>query len=244
MTINILVNGASGRMGQLSVQTISKDTRFKLVGQTGRKDDLAQEIKKTKAQVILDFTNAEAVFKNAEIIIAAGARPVIGTSGLMKDQVQLLQDQAKKQKVGGIIASSFCLGAILMMKYAQEIVKYFPQVEIIEMHHDGKLDSPSGTAMRSAELIALSRSQSPKIVEKTRETIPGARGAQYQQIPIHSVRLPGLVAHQQIIFGGLGETLTIRHDSIDRQSFMPGVLLACSKAMELDQLIYGLENVM
>ena len=129
-----------------------------------------------------------------------------------------------------------------MMKHAQAIAKYFPHVEIIEMHHDGKLDSPSGTALRTAEMLAETRDQlTPKLL---RETIPGARGATHYGIPIHALRLPGLVAHEQIIFGGTGETLTIRHDSIDRISFMPGVCLACKKVMELDTLVYGLEHIL
>jgi len=243
MTIRVLVNGASGKMGQMAVKSILNESSLTLVGETGRNNNLAQEIKKNQADVVLDLTNAETVLKNVQTIIDAGVHPVVGTSGLLKDQVILLQKQCAKQKLGGVIAPNFSLGAILMMRYAEDAAKYFPNVEIIEMHHDGKLDSPSGTAVLTAELIAASRHQTPKVLEKTRETIPGARGALYQQIPIHSVRLPGLVAHQQIIFGGIGETLTIRHDSIDRQSFMAGILLACQKVVGLDRLVYGLEHL-
>ena len=243
MTIRVLVNGASGKMGQMAVKSILNEPSLMLVGETGRNNNLAQEIKKNQAEVVLDLTNAETVLKNVQTIIAAGVHPVVGTSGLLKDQVILLQEQCAKQKLGGVIAPNFSLGAILMMRYAEDAAKYFPNVEIIEMHHDGKLDSPSGTAVLTAELIASSRHQIPKVPEKTRETIPGARGALYQQIPIHSVRLPGLVAHQQIIFGGVGETLTIRHDSMDRQSFMAGILLACQKVVGLDRLVYGLEHL-
>jgi 4-hydroxy-tetrahydrodipicolinate reductase len=244
MSIRVLVNGASGRMGQMVVKTIANESGLTLVGQLSRQDRLVEEIEKTNAQVVVDFTQAEVVFKNAEMIIEAGAHPVIGTSGLNQDQIHQLQLQCAQLKRGGIIVPNFSIGAVLMMKYAQEAAKYFPQVEIIEMHHDGKLDSPSGTAMRSAELIASSRSTIPQQSKMLRETVAGARGALYQNIPVHSIRLPGLVAHQQIIFGSLGETLTFKHDSVDRQCFMPGVMLACHKVIELERLVYGLEEVL
>jgi len=242
MTIRVLINGAGGKMGQAAVKAISDDAALALVGQTGRHDNLAAEIKASKAQVVVDLTNAEAVWKNAEIIIKAGAHPVIGTSGLLKEQVQKLQDQCTQLKLGGIIAPNFSLGAVLMMKHAQEMAKYFPQVEIIEMHHDDKLDSPSGTAVRTAEMLATTRN--PVAKKSNKEVVPGARGAFYQDIHIHSIRLPGLVAHQQIIFGGTGETLTLRHDSIDRLCFMPGIILSCKKVIELSTLVYGLESIL
>lgn len=243
MSIQILVNGANGKMGQLAVMIINEHPDFTLVGTTQRQDDLATAIKKNKAQVVIDFTNAEAVLKNANIIIKSGAHPVIGTTGLLQDQVKLLQAQCAKIKLGGIIAPNFSLGAVLMMKYAQEIAAYFPQVEIIEMHHAGKLDSPSGTAIRTAEMIAERRSATMPLTKKSHETIPHARGANYQQIPIHSIRLPGIVAQQQVIFGRDGERLTIQYDTIDRHCYIPGILLACQKVLHLDQLVYGLEHV-
>lgn len=244
MSIRILINGAQGKMGQQTVKALADSSpELELVGTLDRNGDLATEIKKSRAQVVIDFTNAEVVFKNTETIIESGACPVIGTSGLLKDQIQALQKRSLVLKRGGIIAPNFSLGAVLLMKYAANIAKYFPQVEIIEMHHAQKLDSPSGTAIRTAELIAKERS-SAKQNARSLETIPGARGATYEDIPIHAVRLPGLIASQQIIFGGLGETLTLRHDTIDRQSFMSGVILACRKVLELDHLVYGLENIL
>jgi 4-hydroxy-tetrahydrodipicolinate reductase len=244
MPIRVLVNGAEGKMGNFVVKAVSAAPDFTLVGQTGRIHDLMQEIKNSQPQVVVDFTQAESAYKNTRIIIEAGACPVIGTTGLLKKQITDLQQQCEELKLGGVVAPNFSLGAVLMMKYAKAAARYFPHVEIIEMHHNGKLDSPSGTAVRSAELIAEARLCSPKFAANTHETVPGARGALYQEIPIHSVRLPGLVAHQQIIFGSLGETLTFRHDSIDRQCFMPGVLLACQKVLQLDRLVYGLEELM
>jgi 4-hydroxy-tetrahydrodipicolinate reductase len=243
MSIRVLVNGANGRMGQATVKAISNDPELELVATTGRNDDLAAAIKTHKAQVVVDFTNADAVQESTRIIIASGAHPVVGTSGLLMEQVKEFQAACKEAKLGGIIAPNFSLGAVLLMKHAQEMAKYFEHVEIIEMHHDGKLDSPSGTALRTAEMLAVNF-KAAATTKKTKETIPGARGATHHQIPIHSIRLPGLVAHEQVIFGGTGETLTLRHDSIDRISFMPGVCLACKKVLTLDEMVYGLEHVL
>lgn len=243
MAIRVLVNGAAGRMGRVAVKAIADDTDLVLVGETGSKDDLADQIKNTRAEVVVDFTSPAVVLKNTQTIIEAGACPVIGTTGLLAPEIKQLQARCAQLKLGGMIAPNFSLGVVLMMKYAAEIAKYFPQVEIIEMHHDGKLDSPSGTALRTAEMLAANRTPT-KSTQVIHETIPGARGATYENIPIHAIRLPGLVAHEQIIFGGTGETLTMRHDSIDRISFMPGLCLACKKVGSLDHLVYGLENIL
>ena len=242
MPIKILVNGAFGRMGLMTVGMIEQQPEFELVGQIGREYDLKKSIHDSGAEVVVDFTHPDAVFNNTSIIIDNGARPVIGTSGLSSKQIQSLQEKCEKLKRGGIIAPNFSLGAVLMMKYAQQIAKYLPHVEIIELHHNKKADSPSGTALRTAELIAEAI-EIEEAAHPLRETVTGARGALYCGIPIHAVRLPGFLAHQQVIFGGMGETLTIRHDSMDRQSFMPGVALACKQVMELDHMIYGLEQI-
>lgn len=244
MPIKVLINGAFGRMGQTTVKTISENPLFDLVGQTGKEYDLIQSIKDSHAQVVIDFTHPESVFENTNKIIDAGAHPVIGTTGLKLDQVRVLQDKCAKLKRGGIIAPNFSIGAVLMMKYASQIVKYMPNVEIIELHHANKADSPSGTAMRSAEMLAEATAQVNQPPKIGRETVPGARGANYKNIPIHAVRLPGMLAHQQIIFGNTGETLTLRHDSIDRACFMPGVILACEKVTQLENMIYGLEELL
>ncbi|HEX4044253.1 MAG TPA: 4-hydroxy-tetrahydrodipicolinate reductase [Gammaproteobacteria bacterium] len=244
MTIPILVNGAFGRMGQMTTKALAEDGAFEVVGQTGREYDLKKAIHDSKAQVVVDFTHPTAVYANTTTIIEAGARPVIGTSGLSHSQITSLQKRCTELKHGGIIAPNFSLGAVLMMKYAKEIAKYMPNVEIIEMHHDGKADSPSGTAMRSVELLAESGSKLNPYATDSHENLPGARGALYHGVPIHAVRLPGLLAHEQIIFGSLGETLTLRHDSIDRQCFMAGIRLACKKVMALHELVYGLEGVL
>ena len=230
-------------MGQESVKAVSKDPDLDLVAQTDLGDKLPEIIDQTKAQVVVDFTTAAAAMKNADSIIESGARPVIGTSGLLPEQVAELQKLCNKQNLGGIIVPNFAIGAVLMMKYSQDAAKYFPHVEVIELHHDLKADAPSGTAIKTANLLAESRGLAPQTVDE-KEIFSGARGANAEDIRIHSVRLPGLVAHQEVIFGGQGQTLTIRHDSIHRDSFMPGVCLACKKVMDLNELVYGLEHLL
>jgi 4-hydroxy-tetrahydrodipicolinate reductase len=244
MTIKVLVNGAFGRMGQITVKAISAHPALELVGQTGREYDLLKSIKDSHAEVVVDFTHPSAVSDNLNIIIEAGAHPVIGTTGLTADQIKVFQEKCKKLRLGGLIAPNFSLGAVLMMKYAKDIVKYMPNVEIIEMHHDNKADAPSGTALRSAEMMASANASINQPQNKSIETIPHARGATHHNIPIHAVRLKGFLAHEEIIFGSTGETLTLRHDSIDRECFMSGVCLACEKVTKLDGLVYGLEEIL
>lgn len=244
MPIRVLVNGAFGRMGQLTTKAITAHPKLELSGQTGREYDLKQAIKDSKADVVVDFTHPEVVFKNTQTILDAGARPVIGTTGLKADEVKALQKIAAAAKIGGVIAPNFSMGAVLVMKAAREMAKYIPNMEIIEMHHEAKIDSPSGTAMRAAELMAECASNPNALISELRETIPGARGALLRGIPIHSIRLPGMLAHLEILFGNPGETVTLRHDSIDRQCYMPGICLACEKVMTLDKLAYGLEEIL
>lgn len=243
MTIRIIVNGAHGKMGQESVKAIASDPQLQLVAQTGRNDNLTDAIQKTQAQVVLDFTTAEVVYENALTIINANVHPVIGATGLKPDEIADLEKRCGQKKLGGIIAPNFSIAAVLMMRFAEQAAKYFSAVEVLEMHHPGKLDSPSGTAIKTAEMIARARSnkEPPK---PTREIVSGARGALKDNISIHSIRLPGLVANQEVLFGGLGETLRITHNTIHREAFMPGVLLACKKVLQLDRLVYGLEHLL
>ncbi len=237
--IKIVVNGAQGKMGKMAAQSIAAEPDLKLVAKIGRHDDLETTIKNHQADVVVDLTAPCTLFQQAQTIIENNVHPVIGTSGLTSEQIDLLKKQCKEKSLGGIIAPNFSLTAILMMRYACDAAKYFPNVEIIEMHHLEKRDAPSGTAKKTAELI-----------EQTRHSISNYPLDQnqvgdkknYRDVTIHSVRLPGLVAHQKVLFGGVGETLTIQQDSISRKSFMPGILLSCRKVMELDYLIYGLEN--
>ncbi len=241
--VRVVVNGSKGRMGKESVRAVSEDSELDLVGQTDINDNLSEIISQRKAQVVLDFTHADVVMEVAVSIIKSGARPVIGTSGLLPQQVDELQKLCRKQKIGGVIAPNFAIGAVLMMKYSQDAAKYLPNAEVIEFHHDGKLDSPSGTAIKTANLIAGVRKNITK-TSSEKEIIKGSRGGDSEGVQIHSVRLPGLIAHQEVIFGGQSQTLTIRHDSMHRESFMPGVCLACKKVMDLKELVYGLETLL
>jgi 4-hydroxy-tetrahydrodipicolinate reductase len=244
MSIPVIINGAKGKMGQLTIKALSALPDFSIVSCPDKEDNLIKIIKDHKAKIVIDFTNAHSVFKNTTAIIQTGAHPIIGTSGLMKDQIQALQKECRTRQLGGLIIPNFSIGAVLMMKYAEKIAHYFPNVEIIEMHHAGKLDSPSGTAIRTAELLSNGRTVLPETLANIRQTIDGARGANYQHIPIHSIRLPGLLANQQVIFGNTGETLTLRHDTIDRECFIPGIILSCKKVLELNELVYGLEHIL
>ena len=252
-----MVSGANGRMGSEVVKMVKQDDELLYVGgidpignQGKGSDDLPvyQRLEEAliaeKPDVIVDFTNPQTVKDNVRIAIEMGVSPVVGTTGLTQDEILYLDKLAKENGVGGIIAPNFAVGAVLMMKFAQTAAKYMPHVEIIEYHHDQKLDAPSGTALKTAELIQHSRKDIRQGHPDEKETLAGARGGEYQGFRIHSVRLPGLVAHQEVIFGDLGQTLTIRHDSIHRESFMPGVNLAIKKVKSVQGIVYGLEHLL
>ncbi len=243
MKTRVLINGAAGKMGQEVIKTIEKAPDFELVGKLYRDNNLAEAIYSTNARIVIDFTSAYAAFENCETIIKQGAHPVVGTTGFHPHQITALQKLSATKQLGGIIAPNFAIGVILLMRYAKDAAQYFPDVEIVELHHNDKIDSPSGTAIKTAEMIRPHAQESP-ISQKENEIISGARGAIKNGIHIHSVRLPGLVAHEEVIFGGVGQTLTLRHDTYHRKAFMPGVLLACRKVLELKSLVYGLENIL
>ena len=242
--IRVLVNGAKGLMGQEVVKAVTAAADLELVDQTDLGDDLTARIKASQAQAVVDFTTAAVAFENTRKILEAGVHPVVGTSGLLAEQVAKLQQLAQDKGIGGLIAPNFAIGAVLLMKYAQDAAKYLPDVEVIELHHNRKADAPSGTAVKTAQLIAEARKEIPKALVEEKEWFEGARGSEVHGVRVHSLRLPGLVAHQEVIFGGTGETLTIRHDSIHRESFLPGVCLACRKVIGTQQLFYGLEHLL
>lgn len=206
-------------------------------------EQIAKQMEEMQPDVLVDFTTPHSVYKNMELCLAHGVRPVIGTTGLTPEQLQEMTDRYKEAGLGAIIAPNFAIGAILCMKFSAMAAKYMPHVEIIELHHDRKLDAPSGTALKTAEMIAAVRQELKQGHPEEVETIPGARGAEYEGFRIHSVRLPGMVAHQEVLFGATGQTLSIRHDSINRESFMPGVNLAIKAVMSMYGLIYGLEHL-
>ena len=241
--ITVVVNGARGRMGQEAVAAIQADPALTLVGELDFQDDLKAKLAELQPQVVVDFTAASAGYANTKTILEAGARPVIGTSGFVEAQVEELQTLAAGKGLGGLIAPNFSLGAVLMMKFAAEAAKYLPDVEVLEAHSPQKEESPSGTALRTAEMIAAARQQAATPTSD-KELLPGARGAELQGVKLHSMRLPGVVAQQTVFFGGLNETLKIEHNSQHRASFMPGVCLACKKVVERDALVYGLEHLM
>lgn len=252
--IKVLVAGAKGKMGQEVVRLVENSQDLELVGsidhilvtdaENKEFSNLADAIKMTAADVLVDFTTPTSVKANMELALRSGISPVVGTTGLSSTDLDELDELAKASGIGGLVAPNFAIGAVLMMRFAEQASKYLPNVEIIELHHDQKLDAPSGTAIKTAELIANQRQAKEQGAKGESETLVGARGANYAGFRIHSVRLPGLVAHQEVIFGALGQTLTIRHDSINRESFMPGVYLAITKVKELKGIIYGLERIM
>jgi 4-hydroxy-tetrahydrodipicolinate reductase len=197
----------------------------------------------TKPDVVVDFTNAEATPALVEAALEHGVRPVIGTSGITEETLTRLRHGCAEQGLGAVVAANFAIGAVMLMYMARLGARYFESAEIIELHHDGKVDAPSGTALVTAQLMREARDHdfSHNVPELTH--IEGTRGGVEGGIGIHSVRLPGLVAHQEVIFGGQGQTLTLRHDSTGRDSFVPGVLLAIREVMERDHLVEGLDQL-
>ena len=261
--IRVFVAGASGKMGQEVIRTLLKQDDLLLVGASDTRHlgmdvgfvvgaprvgvditgPLDHEILiKSRADVLVDFTNPQSVLKNSKTAILAGVIPVVGTTGLDESEIEEIRVLVDKEHVGAFFASNFSIGAILMMRFAKETAKYFPYVDIIEMHHDQKLDAPSGTAIKTAEGILEVRGPMVQGHPNEYEKITGARGADLGGIHIHSVRLPGLIAHQEVLFGGLGQALTIRHDAFSRETYMPGIMLGIRRASELTNLVIGLEN--
>lgn len=262
--IRVIVCGANGKMGREVLKAVYQDPSLHLVGAVDHYavgtdigqlmgvgtfgievgGDLATAIQETKPHVMVDFTNPQSVKQDILAAAKLGVHSVVGTTGLSERDLQEIRGACQANGVNVFIAPNFSIGAVLMMKLSQEAAKYMPYAEIIELHHDQKLDAPSGTALRTADLIAKQRGYLHQGHPDEKEILAGARGGEYEGIRLHSVRLPGYVAHQEVIFGGLGQTLTIRHDSISRESFMPGVVLACKKVQSVNGLVVGLENIM
>lgn len=262
--INIVVAGASGKMGSEALRMIDKDPDLHLVAcvdlnHTGKKvseiedlpnldaifyQDINECLTNVDADILIDLTSPKVGYKHTKAALTHGVRPVVGTTGFTTEQIEELTELAKEKQIGGIIAPNFARGAVLMMEFSKLAAKFFPDVEIIEKHHDQKVDAPSGTAIKTAELIQENRSQKQQGHPDEEEIIDGARGADFDGLKIHSVRLPGLVAHQEVIFSGPGESLTIEHDSYHRESFMSGIRFAIAHVMDMTELIYGLEHLM
>ncbi|KON87253.1 dihydrodipicolinate reductase [Sporosarcina globispora] len=262
--VKVVIAGPRGRMGSEAVQLVNRTENYELTAVIDHKNgggylsdfeglsqysqvpvytDLAICFQEQKPDVLIDLTTPEVGMFHTKTALEYGVRPVVGTTGFSKGNLQELEELCQEKGIGCIIAPNFALGAVLMMKFSQLAGRYFNDVEIIELHHDQKLDAPSGTAVKTAELIADVRANKEQGHPQEKETIPGARGANFDGMHIHSVRLPGLIAHQQVMFGSEGQTLTIRHDSYNRSSFMSGVKLAVDTVLKIDTLVYGLENI-
>lgn len=259
----VIVNGACGRMGQAVLKAVQEADGLELVGAVDIKGgadtgslvglpangilvetDLEALLARKKPEVMVDFTRPDVVFGNVMTALAHKTSPVVGTTGLSDDQKAEIAKAAEENDTPAFIAPNFAIGAVLLMVMSRQAAKYMPDVEIIELHHDKKLDAPSGTAIQTAAMIAEVRKAHKQGNPDEFEKLEGARGADYEGMQIHSVRLPGYVAHQEVIFGGLGQMLTIRHDSMNRESFMPGVVLAAKKVRSLKGLTVGLDKLL
>jgi 4-hydroxy-tetrahydrodipicolinate reductase len=250
--LRIVVSGA-GKMGRQVAEALAAEPGMEAVAYL---DALAEGdelgglplyrdailcIDSTKPDVIIDFTNAAWTPLLAEAAMARSVRLVIGTTGHAPEFVSWLERESLARKTGVVLAANFAIGAILMMHFAKQAARFFESAEIIELHHDQKVDSPSGTAKTTAELMVAARAKPFFHKKSEKEPLEGARGAEYEGIAIHSVRLPGFVASQEVIFGGLGQTLSIRHDTTGRDSFIPGVLAATHEVMKLERMVVGLD---
>lgn len=244
--ISVAVVGAGGRMGTEVCRAVTAASDLELVAQLDVGDSL-QELVTAGAQVVVDFTVPDAVMPTLAFCIAHGIHTVVGTSGF--DEVkfaELRRQLADAPATGCLVAANFGIGAVLMMKFAAAAAPYFESVEIVELHHPNKVDAPSGTAAATARRIAAARREAgvPTAPDATTTALPGARGADVDGVPVHAVRLRGMLAHQEVLLGTAGEVLTIRHDSLDRQSFMPGVLLAVRAVPSLPGLTVGIEGLL
>ena len=244
--IKVAVLGARGRMGAEVVKAVKESSDCQLVAALDLGDSLDQLIS-SGAHVVVDFTTPDSVMANLEFLIAHKIHAVVGTTGFDDARMAKLKSLSSAHpEVGVLIAPNFAIGAVLMMEFAAKAAKYFESAEIIELHHPDKVDAPSGTASRTAGIISAARREAslPAMPDATSTALDGARGALVGDVPVHSVRLRGLIAHQEVLFGGAGETLSIRHDSLDRAGFMPGVLLGIRSVISRPGVTFGLENFM
>ena len=273
-SIPVIINGAAGKMGREVIKAVAQASDLILMGaidttpehqgkDAGELAGLSEPLevpitnqlepmlgyvageRQMQPGVLVDFTHPDAVYNNIRSAIAYGIRPVVGTTGLSPAQLEELADFAEKASTGCLVIPNFSIGMVLLQEAAVRASQYFDHVEIIELHHNQKADAPSGTAIQTAQLLGeLGKTFNTAIVEET-EKIAGARGSLADEgIRIHSIRLPGLIAHQEVIFGAAGQIYTLRHDTSDRACYMPGVLLAIRKVNQLKSLVYGLEKIL
>lgn len=247
--IKVAVCGANGKMGKEVCQAVENDSamtlsaKIDIVGDSYRTIEEAQRY--CEIDVLVDFTQPKSIYENAKYCLRNGISMVIGTTGLKDEEIAFLKKISTDMHVGCFIAPNFSTGAVLMMKFAKMAAKYFDNAEIIEMHHNQKKDAPSGTAIKTAQMMAEAKGSFKAGNCEEFETIAGARGGKsYSDIQIHSVRMPGFMASQEVLFGSLGQTLSIRHDSSDRKCYMPGVLMAIKYIKANPKFVYGLDNIM
>jgi 4-hydroxy-tetrahydrodipicolinate reductase len=242
MRVGVL--GAKGKVGATMCGAVRDADDLTLSAQVDAGDPLASLVE-SETEAIIDFTHPDVVMENLKFLIDNGIHAVVGTTGFTEERLETVQNWlAAKPEVGVLIAPNFAIGAVLSMYFSQKAAPYFESVEVIELHHPQKADAPSGTATRTAKLIAEARAGLPPNPDATSTGLPGARGANVDGIPVHSVRVTGLIAHQEVLFGTQGETLTIRHDSLDRTSFVPGVLLAVRQISQRHGLTVGIEPLL
>jgi 4-hydroxy-tetrahydrodipicolinate reductase len=242
--LRVAVLGANGRIGSEAVRAVEAADDMELVAALGRGDKL-EALVEAGAQVVVELTTPASVMGNLDFCVRHGIHAVVGTTVWTDERLaQLNTSLAASPQTGVLIAPNFSIGAVLTMRFAQQAARFFESVEVIELHHPNKADAPSGTASRTAQLIAAAREQAgcPPQPDATATALDGARGADVDGIPVHSVRLRGLLAHQEVLLGGEGETLTIRHDSLHHSSFMPGILLGVRRVVSTPGLTFGLEH--
>lgn len=247
--IKVAVCGAMGKMGKKVVQAVLDCSDTELVAKidiAGAEFTTIEDAhKKCQIDILVDFTQPKSIFENAKYCLNNGIKIVIGTTGLKDEEIEFLKKLSEEKNTGCLIAPNFSTGAVLMMMFARQAAKYFDNAEIIELHHNQKKDAPSGTAIKTAAMMAEVKDNFTKNNCPETETIEGARGGNsYSNIHIHSVRMPGYIASQEVIFGSSGQIMTIRHDSMDRKCYMQGVLLAVKHVYEYNDFVYGLDNIM
>ena len=242
--MRVAVLGSKGKVGATMVQAVQAAEDLTLSAEVDAGDPLSL-LTDNKTEVVIDFTHPDVVMDNLKFLIDNGIHAVVGTTGFTDERLQQVRAWlAAEPDVSVLIAPNFAIGAVLSMHFAKQAAPFYESVEVIELHHPHKADAPSGTAARTAALIAEARKELPPNPDATTTSLPGARGADVDGVPVHSVRLAGLVAHQEVLFGTAGETLTIRHDSMDRTSFVPGVLLAVRRVAEHPGLTVGIESLL
>ncbi len=260
--IKVVVSGALGRMGKEVVAAVCADRELDMAGAVDKKaveeylslpgglglipisKDVEPMLLRVKPNVMVDFTSPESVMDNIRCALSHRVVPVVGTTGVSQQDLREIEALCQQHDTGAIVAPNFAVGANLMIHFARIAARFFPAAEITELHHEAKADAPSGTAIKTAEEMAKARGTRFEEGQTKKVVLEGARGGEMEGIHIHSVRLPGLVAHQEVLFGGQGQTLLIRHDSISRESFMPGVIMAIKEAPKIRGLVYGLDRLM